>query len=141
MTRTFYIATSLANREQARKLSGLLGGYGMEPTFPWWSAPTFDAAVQAGEDPATWLRDRGHADAYGVMSADVVIVLLPGGHGTHVELGIALATGRTVWLVGSHDGDYPCVFHNIVPPPHRMHEVSMHDLARRVVAPFRWPRL
>lgn len=32
------------------------------------------------------------------MSADVVLILLPGGKGTHVELGIAIAQGRRTIL-------------------------------------------
>ena len=50
-----------------------------------------------------------------VKNADVLIVLLPGGFGTHVEIGAALALGKPVIL---HAPDYEtlnkpyrCVFH------------------------------
>jgi hypothetical protein len=49
------------------------------------------------------------------QNSDVLIVLLPGGFGTHVEIGAALALGKCVIL---HSPDqktletpYPCVFH------------------------------
>ena len=32
------------------------------------------------------------------MEADIVVVLLPGGKGTHIELGIALGQGKRIFL-------------------------------------------
>lgn len=80
------------------------------------------------------LRDRSEDDAGGVMAADVVIVILPGGHGTHTELGMALARARLanrgdialgspptilLWAEGGLEWcwqqqgmAYPCVFHH-----------------------------
>ena len=37
-------------------------------------------------------------EAKGVLSAEIVIVLLPGGFGTHAELGIALGSGKRIIL-------------------------------------------
>ena len=55
------------------------------------------------------------AEMDGVRKADVLIVLLPGGFGTHVEIGAALALGKPVIL---HSPDqktletpYRCPFH------------------------------
>jgi hypothetical protein len=50
-----------------------------------------------------------------IKNADVLIVLLPGGYGTHVEIGAALALGKPV-ILHSPDREtlnkpYPCVFH------------------------------
>lgn len=42
----------------------------------------------------------------GVAKADFVVVLLPGGGGTHLELGFALARGKRVFL---HSED-PLIF-------------------------------
>ena len=51
----------------------------------------------------------------GVEEADVLIVLLPGGYGTHVEIGAALARGKPVILHAPDrktlDSPYPCPFH------------------------------
>ena len=50
-----------------------------------------------------------------MAEADVLIVLLPGGHGTHVEIGAALALGKPVILHAPDrktlDAPYPCPFH------------------------------
>lgn len=40
-----------------------------------------------------------------VLEADFVVVLLPGGYGTHVELGLALASGKEV-ILHSEDGAF-----------------------------------
>lgn len=34
----------------------------------------------------------------GVSASDFVVVLLPGGHGTHLEFGFSLASGKRVFL-------------------------------------------
>ncbi|MBG6192453.1 nucleoside 2-deoxyribosyltransferase [Arthrobacter sp. CAN_A212] len=44
------------------------------------------------------LRSIGQRERDGVMGADVVVILLPGGKGTHVEFGIAIAQGRRTIL-------------------------------------------
>ena len=52
----------------------------------------------------------------GVTSANIVIVLLPGGHGTHTELGAAIATNKHI-IMYSEDpstflpGDKTCAFY------------------------------
>jgi Nucleoside 2-deoxyribosyltransferase len=55
------------------------------------------------------------AELKGVRDADVLVVMLPGGFGTHVEIGAALALGKPV-IVHAPDRKtlatpYPCVFH------------------------------
>ena len=44
------------------------------------------------------LRFIGQRERDAVIAADVVVILLPGGKGTHVELGIAIAQGRRTIL-------------------------------------------
>jgi hypothetical protein len=44
----------------------------------------------------------------GVVDADVVIVLTPQGKGTHVELGIALALGKKVFIWHENDKYFKC---------------------------------
>jgi len=50
-----------------------------------------------------------------VRDADVLLVLLPGGYGTHAEIGAALAFGRPIIIHVPNkqvlDTPYPCVFH------------------------------
>ena len=45
----------------------------------------------------TW----GVTDVSAVLEADFLVVLLPGGRGTHTEMGVALGVGKQVYLVGT----------------------------------------
>jgi nucleoside 2-deoxyribosyltransferase len=102
----FYLATRKDRTAQAEKLLEALKSRGWERTFTW-----------TGEDKAgaEGYLEVALAELAGVREADVLIVLLPGGYGTHVEIGAALALGKPVIL---HSPDqktlntpYACVFH------------------------------
>src|SRR5260370_18430217 len=88
--------------------------------------PLLEALKSHGwERTLTWTpQDEGSTDGYGeialkeldgVRDADVLIVLLPGGYGTHVEIGAALALGKQVILHAPDrkilEAPYPCIFH------------------------------
>ena len=106
MPKRFYLATRKDRSQQAEPLLEALKAQGWERTFVW-----------TAQDEAS---TNGYADVAveelaGVRKADVLIVLLPGGYGTHVEIGAALALGKPVIL---HSPDrrtletpYPCIFH------------------------------
>jgi len=44
------------------------------------------------------LQDVASLELNGLLEADFVVVLLPGGNGTHLELGFALAKGKKIFL-------------------------------------------
>jgi nucleoside 2-deoxyribosyltransferase len=102
----FYLATRKDRAAQAEKLLEALKCQGWERTFTW-----------AGEDKAgvEEYPELALAELAGVYEADVLIVLLPGGYGTHVEIGAALALGKPVILHAPDEKTlntpYPCVFH------------------------------
>jgi nucleoside 2-deoxyribosyltransferase len=73
----YYIATRLENHQQHNEVRDHLLSLGHRITYDW----TKQVAL---------------FERRGVEEADYVVVLLPGGRGTHVELGIALATGKRV---------------------------------------------
>lgn len=104
--RKFYLATRKDRAAQAEKLLEALKSRGWERTFTW-----------AGEDKAgaEEYPELAVAELAGVREADVLIVLLPGGLGTHVEIGAALALGKPVILHAPDqqtlNSPYPCVFH------------------------------
>lgn len=83
-----YVATSWENRHLVNEVVAVLPG-SFELSYDW-TGHTFD------DDPA----DVCTRDFKGVSDADFVLVLLPGGYGTHVELGIALGLGKRVIIVG-----------------------------------------
>ena len=83
----FYIASAWGNKAQVRELAGRLIAAGGVWTFDWTrleksGCQTFAAACEINA----------------VREADIVFVLLPGGLGTHTEMGAALALGKKVYL-------------------------------------------
>lgn len=80
----FYIASKLENAEIVKRVAEVLKAAGHEHTYDW----TVHGSVQS-EGPAR-LSEVADCERNGVATADIVIVILPGGRGTHTELGIAL---------------------------------------------------
>ncbi len=80
---SYYIASKLENAEQVRELKVRLDALGWKHTYDW----TVHGSVQGD---ASRCREVAAKEMEGVYMAAVVIVLLPGGRGTHVELGCAL---------------------------------------------------
>jgi nucleoside 2-deoxyribosyltransferase len=106
MSKNFYIATAKNREDQANALADILRVRGWRRSFTW--SAQDGASTQTHSEIA-----KQEIDA--IRSSDVLIVLLPGGYGTHVEIGAALALGKPVIL---HAPDrttlanpYPCVFH------------------------------
>jgi nucleoside 2-deoxyribosyltransferase len=102
----FYLATRKDRAAQAEELLEALKSRGWERTFTW-----------SGEDKAgaEEYPEQALAELAGVREADVLIVLLPGGYGTHVEIGAALALGKPIILHAPDEKTlntpYACVFH------------------------------
>lgn len=102
----FFVSSRKDRSARADALSKELEKHGWQRTFAWkpedGEGPEGNAAI-------------AKAELDGVLQADILIALLPGGNGTHVEIGAALALGKPVIL---HAPDretlnqpYPCVFH------------------------------
>jgi nucleoside 2-deoxyribosyltransferase len=107
MSKRFYLATRKDRGNEADALSAELKSHGWERTYTWTAldpTKTDDFADVALKEIA------------GVRDADVLIVLLPGGFGTHVEIGAALALGKPVILHAPDqktlETPYRCIFHH-----------------------------
>lgn len=88
----FYLASGLDNVESARFFRDGLVRAGHEQTYDW----TQHGAVAAhGIDR---IREVAAAELRGVESADFVVVVLPGGRGTHFEMGAAHALGKPIFV-------------------------------------------
>ena len=98
----FYIASKLENYENVKKLSNFLKSAGWEHTYDW----TVHGSVK--ETNIDTLKSVGQMEFDGVKNADVVIVLTPQGRGTHVELGIALALNKFVYICHEDDKYFQC---------------------------------
>lgn len=106
----FYIASRLENADMVKKLALALKSWGMKHTYDW----TAHGSVQC-EGPER-LTEVAELELQGVKDADIVIVLLPGGRGTHCELGIANALNKKVFLWAETDemflqNDRTCAFY------------------------------
>lgn len=86
----FYLASGLENRKLVQYVRDRLLQAGHHQTYDW-------TKNERATTEAT-LRDIGTAEWKAVMESDVVLVLLPGGKGTHTELGIALGMQKEIHL-------------------------------------------
>lgn len=106
VAKRFYLATRKDRGAQANAIVQALEARGWERTYAW--------NGNDNEGPEA-LSELAKAELKGVQASDVLIVLLPGGYGTHVEIGAALALGKPVILhAPDHktlETPYPCVFH------------------------------
>jgi len=98
----FYIASKLENHEQVKDLAKLLKNFGWEHTYDW----TVHGSIK--ETNMETLKSVGQKETDGVKSADIVIVLTPQGRGTHVELGIAIALNKIVYICHVDDRYFKC---------------------------------
>ncbi|GAB3536345.1 nucleoside 2-deoxyribosyltransferase [Arthrobacter tecti] len=95
VSRKFYVASSFRNIVNVRYVAQALESKGYVNTYDWTqNASKRDAGTVTLDD----LRSIGQRERDAVMGADVVVILLPGGKGTHVELGIAIAQRRRTIL-------------------------------------------
>lgn len=86
----FYIASSLNNREQVRYVSERLKNKGFIHTYDW----TVNENVTTLEE----LKAIGLKEKNAILEADFVVVLLPAGKGSHIELGIAIGNDKEIYL-------------------------------------------
>ena len=118
----FYLASKVTNGPYADQVIKKLEGRGWENTFNWATAPNLrDLIPPHGYLPAAY-REQAAVTATkemeGVRAADVLIALLPGGRGTHIEIGAALVHNKPVILCLEEteepymDGKYPCAFYS-----------------------------
>jgi len=82
MTKQFYIATKKDREAQANAISEALKNQGWRRTYTW------TAQEPGAEDQHSKI---AQDELSAVRDADVLIVLLPGGFGTHVEIGMEQA--------------------------------------------------
>ncbi|WKA56070.1 nucleoside 2-deoxyribosyltransferase [Planococcus shixiaomingii] len=91
----FYIASSFANKESVVFVREELKKRGFSHTYDW----TLNNRVSSIEQ----LTAIGELERQAVLDADIVLVLLPAGKGSHVEMGIALGHGKKVYLFSPTD--------------------------------------
>lgn len=111
---SFYLGTGLEHAPEAMAWIGAMEADGLVCTYAW---PEVAIGVQDSHADRGvslgLLRAIGMAEREAVLSADVVVIVLPGGHGTHAELGMALARadqGMPLFVVHEVGADPRCPF-------------------------------
>lgn len=87
----FYIGSGMKNCELVNYYSKILEENGWKHTYNWAKNVKFDETI---ED----LIEYSKLEQQGIIDADVVIILLPAGRGTHIELGMGLALNKKLFL-------------------------------------------
>jgi nucleoside 2-deoxyribosyltransferase len=95
-----YIATGYSNKAEHNAVRDECLRYGLELTHDW-TLKTHKLPLT----PHAW-RTIAKAEKQGVLRAELIIVLLPGGMGTHTELGMALACDIPVLIHTTDDDVY-----------------------------------
>lgn len=88
----FYIATSTERMTQHNHVRDALQSLGYTLTYDW----TSHGSVR--HTSKVRLQEVAHLETQGILEADFVIVLLPGGKGTHVELGLSIGSKKKVFI-------------------------------------------
>lgn len=86
----FYIASRFGNKDTVRYVAQYLKDKGFCHTYDW----TKNERALTYTD----LETIGSREKCAIIESDFVIVLLPAGKGSHIELGIALGQGKKIYL-------------------------------------------
>ena len=95
----FYIGSGLQHYELVRYYANALKDYGWEQTYDWTRHIQTETTLEA-------LAEYAEAERKAIWDSDVVVILLPAGRGTHVELGLALAHDKKVFLCAASQEEF-----------------------------------
>lgn len=87
----FYIGSGMKNCKLASYYANMLKENGCEQTYDWVKNVGDDASLLDMIKYAT-------LESQAIVDSDVVVILLPAGRGTHIELGMAMALNKKVFL-------------------------------------------
>ncbi|WP_421384797.1 nucleoside 2-deoxyribosyltransferase [Bacillus salacetis] len=91
----FYVASSFKNIQQVRYVNEQLKQKGYIQSYDW----TQNGRASNIDD----LKRIGNEEKQAVMSADFVVIILPAGKGSHIEMGIALGLGKKIYLYSPNE--------------------------------------
>ena len=95
----FYVGSGMKNSKLVDQYAQLLKENGWKQTHDWVKNISDDISK---EDMVKY----ASLESQGIMDADVVIMLLPGGRGAHIELGMAMALNKKIFLCASEKEDF-----------------------------------
>lgn len=88
----YYIATSLSRAKDHNLIRDSLASLKYEISYDWTSHGSVKSVSLER------LHEVAICELNGILESDFVVVLLPGGNGTHLELGYAIAIGKKIFL-------------------------------------------
>lgn len=91
----FYVAGSFRNKNSVNQIIETLEQKGLENTYNW----TLNVKAEKEDD----LRSIGQSEVEAVKNSDILIAILPGGKGTHIEIGIAIGNDKSVLLLSENE--------------------------------------
>ena len=91
----FYIASGFTNKDDVRYVSEKLKRKGYIHTYDW----TKNVRASTTED----LKKIGLLEKNAILESDFIVILLPAGKGSHIELGIALGQGKKIYLYSPNE--------------------------------------
>lgn len=86
----FYVASSFSNLNTVRSVANKLKEKGFIHTYDW----TKNEKAKTQSD----LKRIGEEEKEAVIDSDFIVILLPGGKGTHIELGMAIGLRKRIYL-------------------------------------------
>ncbi len=92
----FYIGSGFKNCESVNYYSRILEESGWSHTYNWTKNIRNDITIEA-------LTEYAASEQKAIVDSDVVIILLPAGRGTHIELGMALALNKKLFLCAAKE--------------------------------------
>jgi len=95
----FYVASGMKNMKLVNYYAKRLKENGWQQTHDWVVNVSDDASIEE-------ITEYAKLEQQGVASADVVIVLLPAGRGAHIELGMAMALHKRVFLCSETEEEF-----------------------------------
>ncbi len=95
----FYIGSGFKNCELVNYYSKKLEKNGWKHTYNWTKNFSGDETI---EDLIKYSK----LEQQGIIDSDVIIILLPAGRGTHIELGMALALNKKIFLCSATEEEF-----------------------------------
>lgn len=120
----FYISSGIENHTRVAELAAVLTGRGHELTYDW----TEHGDIR--HEGERVMSEVAFNELRAVRDAELLLVLLPGGKGTHTELGLAIATrsNKRIIIWSETGAEFT--------EPERTCTFYFHPCAERIVCPF-----
>jgi len=95
----FYVGSGMKNCELVNYYAKILKKNGWNQTYNWVENINADVSI---EDMTEYAK----LESKGIVDSDVVVILLPAGRGAHIELGMALALNKKIFLCSATKDEF-----------------------------------